>query len=429
MKHIVLSSFLLCFIFLQTIHAQVLCDRAGFSNGWMLNMNTTEVQTITNACAATSASYFRVDFAWSDVQYNGSNSWNWNNIDRIVNASIPNNLDIIAIVDYFPPWANIESDTTFWFDFVYQAGLRYIPQGVTVWEMWNEPNLTNFFPNPDVEKYVNKILKPGSNAIRKAALELNTPVVVLTGGLAPAATDGTNIAQFDFVKGIYDNGGKNYFDGLGQHPYCWPLDPSIPNDYNWFLKTEELYTEMQANGDGNKKIWGTEMGWPTHTAGQNFVTELEQASYLKKAYDIWNSWDWTGPLIWYAYNDAGNDPANPEHHFGLVDNNFIAKPAMDSFAIVTSLCEDNVATDLDILVESCGIHLYPNPVTDIVTIDGLTHAYTIKILDSNGVVYRDYSNSNHQISIDIQALPTGLYFIQIQREGFHQISHEKILKQ
>lgn len=419
------------FVSLSKFHlsAQTSCDRLGISNGWMLHMNDEEVDQITEACASTYALYFRTDFAWSDVQWNGSDEWNWSNIDRVLQSALDHKLELIAIVDYFPPWATIESDTSYWFNFVYEAGLRYIPQGVVIWEMWNEPNLNSFLPNPNVEDYVNKILIPGSNAIRKAAMELNTSVTVITGGLAPAATDGTNISQLDFVTELYTNGAQDYFDALGQHPYCWPLDPSIPNDFNWFLKTEELYQVMQSNGDGNKPIWGTELGWPTHNTSQNGVSEITQAEYLIKAFTLWNSWPWTGPLIWYAYNDAGTDLSNPEDHFGLVDHQFNSKPSLDSFLIVTNECAGSEITQLDVFDLPSDIIIFPNPVKDVFTMEGFLQTCTIKIIDRNGTVFKKTTNTHKSIRITINDLPAGMYFILIEDEDRSQISLKKIFKE
>jgi len=417
------------FLFVQcAIIGQNYCDRVGISNGWMLHMNDAQVDQITAACAASKALYFRTDFAWSDVQWNGANSWNWANVDRVVSSATMQDLELIAIVDYFPPWADVNTDTSFWYNFVYEAGLRYIPQGVVIWEMWNEPNITNFWPNPNVQDYVNQILKPGSNAIRQAASDLNIPVLVLSGGLAPAATDGTNISQLDFVTGIYANGGADYFDGLGQHPYCWPLDPSIPNTYNWFLNTQQLRDVMIANGDELKQIWGTEMGWPTSSSNTNGITASQQAEYLSSAYAIWNDWPWTGPLIWYAYNDAGTDINDPEDNFGLVDYNFNPKPALDSFLNVAAFCASNITTPVDVIIENECFTLYPNPVINQFSIAGLIHTYNIHILDSSGTILQDLTNSASSIVIDIQTLPAGIYLIRIERKGFSQIKLEKILK-
>lgn len=342
---------MLCTCLSNVAIAQASCDRAGFSNGWMLHMNNQEVDQITQACAATNAKYFRTDFAWSDVQWNGSNSWYWNNIDRLVASSNAQGMEMIAIATYFPPWAGPTTDTTFWYNFVYQAGMRYIPQGVTIWEMWNEPNLINFWPGPNVSDYVDKILKPGSNAIRQAAADLGTTVTVLSAGLAPAATNGTNISQIDFFTGIYTHGGKDYFDHASNHPYCWPLAPGQQSFYNWFLKTQDFRTVMLNNGDSAKKIWGTEMGWPTHQ-GQNGITEAQQAQYLTDAYQIWDSWDWTGPLIWYAYNDGGTDPTDSESNFGIVRNDFSPKPALAAFQTMIANCNGNTL-ELKLALEGC----------------------------------------------------------------------------
>ena len=91
--------------------------------------------------------------------------------------------------------------------------------------------------------------------------------------------------------------------------------------------------------------------------------------------------------------------------------------------------ENNLTNEQDVIVHSSKITLYPNPVEHVFSIDGLIHAYDITILDINGIVYSDYSNSTDSISIDVQNLPTGMYFILIKRKGFDQIRLKKILKE
>lgn len=404
---------LLCFT-VGTSYTQTLCPKAGISNGWLLSMNDDEVDQITKACAATKAQYFRIDCAWTDVQYEGEEEWNWENVDRVINSATNEGLEIIAIVDYFPPWADVNTDTIFWSEYVYQAGLRYIPQGVHVWEMWNEPNITNFWPgNPNVKDYVEKILKPGSNAIRKAALELNTSVTVLTGGLAPAATDGTNISQLDFFTGIYTEGGKDYFDAAGQHPYCWPLNPSSSSAFNWFLRTEDLRKVMVENDDSEKLIWGTELGWPSTGAANGGVTEMEQAAYLTIAYDLWDDWDWTGPLIWYAYNDAGPDTTYSEDNFGLVDVDFNAKPALEAFLAVTLDCltPNSISENID---DEMSLQLSPNPSRDFVNVvidSDFGSLMNVSVYDLTGELQLECKKDFYRL--DLSFLEPGLYLIKL----------------
>jgi len=421
-----LISVLALFSTLNTLGAQTTCDKMGISNGWMLHMEESEVNQITQACSQTGVKYFRTDFAWSDVQWNGSDSWEWSNIDRVLTATNQSGMETIAILDYFPPWADASTDTTFWYNFVYQAGLRYIPQGVKIWEMWNEPNITNFWPSPNVEDYVNQILKPGSNAIRAAAASLNEEVIVLTAGLAPAATDGTNISQIDFVTGIYEHGAKDYFDGLGQHPYCWPLDPSIENPYNWFLKTQDLRNVMIANEDQDKLIWGTEMGWPTHNNINTGINQAQQADFLTKAYNLWQSWSWTGPLIWYAYNDAGDDLDDPEDNFGLVDENFNPKPALDSFLILVNNCILNTSTANSFIREH--LEIYPSPTSENLNISGLQYGDSIKLVNALGQISKTFPYKSEQpLIIDITDLKPGLYFVLATDKTGLQVNIGKVI--
>ncbi len=86
---------------------------------------------------------------------------------------------------------------------------------------------------------------------------------------------------------------------------------------------------MQANGDGAKKIWGTEFGAPTN--GPNGVSEQAQAQAITKAYALWKTYDWAGPLFTYQMRDYGTDPSNRENFFGLLRHNFSQKPAYGAY--------------------------------------------------------------------------------------------------
>jgi len=390
-------------------------------------MDDQEVDQITSACAETGALYFRVDIAWTDVQHEGSDSWYWDNVDRVVLSAKQKGLETIGILDYFPPWADTTTDTSFWSNFVYQAGLRYIPQGISVWELWNEPNITNFWPQPNVEEYVNQVLIPGSIAIKRAADEMNISITVLTAGLAPAATDGTNISQEDFITGIYELEASDYFDAVGHHPYCWPLDPSIPNPYNWLLKTENIYDIMVENGDGDKKIWCTELGWPTIMNSNLNVTESQQADYLAKSVKLWNEWEFTGPLLWYAYNDAGTNQNNPEDNFGLVDYDFNAKPALDAFLNLIQNCSIDTTTRVQYISKK-KIIISPNPNSGRLAINGLPLNSTIRIVNAVGQVYLSVYAAQESITLDVKNISNGLFFLEIRNQENQIILLEKIIR-
>jgi hypothetical protein len=89
---------------------------------------------------------------------------------------------------------------------------------------------------------------------------------------------------------------------------------------------------MEANDDGDKLIWGTEMGAPT---GEGGVSNDFLAEYVTAAFDAWRAWPFTGPLLWYTYRDAGRDPSDPEDNFGLVTVDYVPKePALSAFEAV-----------------------------------------------------------------------------------------------
>jgi len=72
--------------------------------------------------------------------------------------------------------------------------------------------------------------------------------------------------------------------------------------------------------------------------------------------------------------------------------------------------------------------LVPNPTADVFEIEGLLSNYTIDILDAAGMVYQTVTNTGSRVEIDINDLPSGLYFIRIVNNANNTMSMEKILK-
>ncbi len=113
----------------------------------------------------------RQDIAWSEVEGGATQpgSFNWTNIDLIIQEYVDAGLQIIGLLTYSPQWANGgQSDDHYGVapgyegDFgVYCAAVvnRYKPggtlgyteaQGIRHWEIWNEPNSPAFWkPHAD----------------------------------------------------------------------------------------------------------------------------------------------------------------------------------------------------------------------------------------------------------------------------------------
>ncbi len=166
---------------------------------------------------------------------------------------------------------------------------------VNEYEIWNEPvggwswqYTETTYPNYDIDNAIDytTLLKSAYTT----AKSIDPSVTILGGSLS--GTDGNNQI---FLKTMYQQGAKNYFDVLSQHYYCDP-----PSD-NWCAYNgtaasrniidpgtlaatwkNNIYPIMQQYGDGNKPVWITETGYNTYTAGGGISPSL-QATYLTES--------------------------------------------------------------------------------------------------------------------------------------------------
>jgi polysaccharide biosynthesis protein PslG len=314
-------------------------EQAGLSPGFNLSGSSAEIDAGLDALAATGARWLRIDFDWSVIQAGGPHSFDWSRTDRIVDGATARGLSIIALVAYTPVWArpsgtpdkNPPSNPDDYARFVSAAAQRYAPSKVTTWEIWNEPNVSTFwYPKPDPEGYTALLVRAA------AAIKAVEPhATIISGGLAPAS-DNASGSQIDirtFLTRVYAAGGGRAFDAVGLHPYSFPRLPLFAADYNTFLATPALHQVMVDHGDAAKKIWGTEIGAPT-AGGGGSVTDAVQSAILVQAYQLWTAWTFTGPLIWFSYEDSGSDAGDRDEHYGLVDAAGRAKPALAVFLAV-----------------------------------------------------------------------------------------------
>src|SRR5437588_228155 len=135
-------------------------------------------------------------------------------MDQVVNAATARSMQVLGILDYTPAWAAIAGATNDHFPpadpatfatFAQATVLRY-KNRVHTWEIWNEPNISQFWqPKPNVTAYT-ALLKAASITIKAA----DPSAQVVSAGLSPAAdaTDGSQVAPVTFLTGIYANGGK-----------------------------------------------------------------------------------------------------------------------------------------------------------------------------------------------------------------------------
>jgi polysaccharide biosynthesis protein PslG len=312
--------------------------------GAIQNEDSTTLGRDLDAIAGTHTHWVRVDINWAVIQGAGPSSYNWAPIDRVVQGATARGVKVLGTILYTPGWAHPSGasatygpDPATYANFAATAVRHYAAMGVHAYEVWNEPNITAFWtPKPDPAAYT-RVLKAAYPAIKGA----DPTATVLSGGTAPAPSDGTQIAPIDFLQGIYANGGAGSFDAVSHHPYCWPANPGDPQGwsawYQMYGTNPSLRSVMTANGDAAKKIWATEFGAPTNGPSGSYVSEATQASMLTRAYQLYRTYDWGGPLFFYQGRDqSANDTSTRENFFGLTHYDFTPKPAYTAYQQATS---------------------------------------------------------------------------------------------
>lgn len=220
------------------------------------------------------------------------------------------------------------------------------------YEIWNEQDEGQWWrPAPNATTYVD-LLKRAYAGVKS----VDPSATVLMG-----PTTGNN---YDFIKAAYDAGAKGSFDGVGVHtdtaclidsPYKRLFVDGKENRYT-FLGIKEVRKVMVANGDADKGVWVTEMGWMVSSAtcpvGQwagkkaEGVTPAKQAQFMLEGFHcLAQEGSYVKAALWYTDRDAG---------YGLFDaGNAPALAAFKSYTAegdkLTDPCGDFVAPQIEVV--------------------------------------------------------------------------------
>jgi polysaccharide biosynthesis protein PslG len=222
----------------------------------------------------------------------------------------------------YPPAPAFDGE---WREFATIVARRY-PEALGI-EIWNEQNLKGFWkPLPDAARYAD-LLRQAYTAIK--AVSPSMPVI--SGGLAnndPSA-DG-NISYIDYLRGVYQNGGGRYMDGIGIHPYN-------PGLHSAFLEgtLTNVRQVRDAYDDRSKPLWVTEFGLTTTgSPWPRAWTEQEQATGLLIQYRSMATMpDVEGIFLHTLVEPPGDRNTSQEPGFGVVRGDFTPKPAYCALAV------------------------------------------------------------------------------------------------
>ena len=282
--------------------------------------------------AAAGVRWVRIDFGWASFQENGPDAYSQWYIDRadfVVDAARARGINVLGTLWWTPAWANngggradMPTDPSQYGDF---AGwmARHFKGRVAAWEIWNEPNLDDFFTGTAAQ-YA-QLLKAAYGPIKAG----DPAAQVVLGG--PAHNDDT------WLRKVYEAGAQGYFDVMSTHPYQGVADlaPETPDDgTKWMLThVSAVHQLMKEYGDGDKKIWFTEFGWSSHAnwAGisnwDRGVSLQEQGDYLVRTLKlVGERYPYVTNVFWY--NDRNRDSGNVRNdNYGLLYRDLSPKPA------------------------------------------------------------------------------------------------------
>jgi hypothetical protein len=213
---------------------------------------------------------------------------------------------------------------------------------VNEYEIWNEPDgnwswkttESNYLTAATNDAMDYTTLLKGAYTTAKAI----DPSVTILGG----ALSGTALAQQTFLKTMYAQGAKNYFDVYSQHYYCDPPghnycnatrtvdDPATVAD----TFTNDMYPIMKANGDGSKPVWVTETGYNSESSAGG-VSEAQQATDLTASFVAAKTLPSVARLYWYEM-DCSDSGASYQNYYCLVENATTLKPSFVAYKNMTA---------------------------------------------------------------------------------------------
>lgn len=277
----------------------------------------------------------RLDANWDFVQNAGPQSYKWAQLDQEIDSVRGAGMSVDLVIDGCPPWAALPgtaaasapqpASAVQYANWAAQVARRYVPKGVTTFEIWNEPNDSKFWqPRPNPAFYAKMLV-----LAYKAIKEVDKSAFVILGGLAPEATSGGNYSGPAFLRLLYADGAKGYFDAVGDHPYCFPTSPAAYEPWSAWSQMSQTFPSlrsvMKRFGDADKTIWITEFGAPSN--GPSGVGATGQAAELRLGIEAAKRTPWIGAFYIYTWQDIGTDRQTNADWFGLLTLTGKPKPA------------------------------------------------------------------------------------------------------
>ncbi len=272
--------------------------------------------------------FVRADLLWERVERGGA--YRFLTYDALINALEARGMGALLILDYGHPdhggkVPRTAEDIAAFGRFAEAAATHFKGRDVR-YEIWNEPDIVQFWPpKPNAQEYA-AVLREAVSAIHRA----DPAAKVVSGGVSRL--------DLKFLRKAIDPGVAAGLTAIGVHPYSKggpeKIGPELDKLREW---------ARQSFGE-HLEIWDTEWGYSStdgieRVSGNGHSEEARLTQARLAVRELLTVWSVGFPLgVWYDLQDDGTDAGNAEQNYGLLDANGAAKPAMQAVrALMTAV--------------------------------------------------------------------------------------------
>ena len=288
---------------------------------------------ILDAIAAAGIPWVRLDVGWQNLQPISPDSYDEHAVaalDARLQEIADRGLSALVMLWWAPQWSTGTPD---------KRGVPRDPAEyarVAAWmvdkwhtqvsalQVWNEPNLPEFFESTSAADYA-ALLKATYPAVKAVRQDLTVV------SAAPASLNQRWYADF------YDQDVIGSYDALGAHPYpkAGDLPPSeCERTQDTGCNMQWLMDYKARRGDHESPVWVTEFGYSTHPDTEDLllwqrgVSEKEQAGYTAAMLAYFSRFPQVAAAFVYRDRDFTDSDVH-QNGFGILRSDNSPKPVYD----------------------------------------------------------------------------------------------------
>jgi len=249
--------------------------------------------------------YVRMDLSWSGTERTPG-KYDFRAYDRLLAALDQQHLRAMLILDYSNPFYDkglspcSDAGRQAFARWAAAAVQRFQGRGV-IWEMYNEPNIHFWKPEPNVTNYI---------ALARAVGQALRAVAPREPYVGPA----TSQLDFKFLEACFQAGLLEYWTGVTVHPYRQKMPETVLPEYARLRALMDRYAPRDRSVPILSGEWGYSTAWDKYD-------DERQGKYLPRQFLV-NLMSGVPVSIWYDWHDDGPDPRESEHNFGIVHNRY-----------------------------------------------------------------------------------------------------------